>query len=192
MGNSRRDLGKTVIVFLVLAGLSLAGKSQACTRSDHAAIFDAYLLVDELRQTSDSLTQMARLYAVTGEDRYKAYFQRILDIRNGAVARPANPNMAYWDATVATGEMPPTDGVISPLHDLLKNAGLSSGQLDLVTKAEDRSNSLAVLELNSFEENPDEARNILNSAEYHHLKAEIMRPINTLLESLLERHRGCQ
>ena len=101
-----------------------------------------------MRQTSDSLTQMARLDSVTGEGRYKEYFQRILDIRNGVVARPANPHLSYWDITIATGELPPTDGVMDP--DLLR-AALSADQMELVAMAEDRSNALAVLEQDAFE-----------------------------------------
>ncbi len=170
-------ISRVIVAFLGLVGLASA--------SNHANIFRTYLLVDELRQTSDSLTQMARLYSVTGEERYREYFQRILDIRNGVVARPANPNIAYWDIAIATGEMPPTDGVLAPLRSLLEGAGLSPEQLGLVTEAENRSNSLAVLEQEAFEGSFEDARNTLHGAEYNQLKAEIMQLINELLESLL-------
>ena len=33
----------------------------------------SYLLADELRQTSDDLTRMARSYVVTGDTHYKTY-----------------------------------------------------------------------------------------------------------------------
>ncbi len=172
---------------LILLVMSLTGLASACGGSDSNDTLDAYLLVDELRQSSDDLTRMARLNSVTGEDRFRDYFQRILDIRNGVVARPANPNSAYWDIAIATGEMPPTDGKTAALSDLLEDAGLSSQQLDLVKTAQERSDSLASLETEAFEGSREEAVGILHGAEYNRLKAEIMRPINQLLESLLNR-----
>ena len=50
--------------------------------------YQSFLLADELRQSSDDLTRMARTYVVTGNPLYKTYYQHILDIRNGASPRP--------------------------------------------------------------------------------------------------------
>ena len=38
-------------------------------------------LADELRQSSDDLTRMARLYVTTGEEHYKTWFHEILAIQ---------------------------------------------------------------------------------------------------------------
>ena len=43
--------------------------------------YQSFKLADELRQTSDDLTRMARLFVVTADDRYKHYFDEILAIR---------------------------------------------------------------------------------------------------------------
>lgn len=180
-------MSKTAPALLtIVAALTLLGVFGACNDSGEVDTLYAYLLVDELRQTSDDLTRMARLYSVTGEDTYRDYFQRILAIRNGVVARPSNPNIAYWDLAITAGEMPPTDGRIASLRDLLEDAGLSSRQLDLVRSAEERSNALAALEANAFGRTLEEAREILHGTEYHRLKAEIMQPINELLGTLLD------
>ena len=64
------------------------------------------LLADELRQSSDDLTQMARLYAVTGEARFRRYFDEILAIRNGKAPRPERYDLVYWDLVRADGERP--------------------------------------------------------------------------------------
>ena len=40
---------------------------------------ESYKLADELRQTSDDLTRMARTYVVSGDARYLAYFNRIVE-----------------------------------------------------------------------------------------------------------------
>ena len=67
-------------------------------------------LADELRQGSDDLTRMARLHVVTGEARYKAYFERILAIRDGKAPRPIDYGNVYWDFVVEVS------GVSSLLH----------------------------------------------------------------------------
>lgn len=49
----------------------------------------ARMLADELRRSSDDLTRMARTYAVTGDERYRRYFQEILEIRTSLLPSPA-------------------------------------------------------------------------------------------------------
>ena len=57
----------------------------------------SYQLADELRQSSDDLTRLARTYAVAGDPRYRDYYWRILDIRNGKSVRPPGYEGVYWD-----------------------------------------------------------------------------------------------
>ncbi len=102
---------------------------------------------DSLRQTSDDLTRMARLYTVTGEARYREYFTEILDIRNGIEARPAGYfDLPYWDIVLDTGERPGAAGQPVAIRTLANNAGLSPAELAEFHKAEDASNALAVIE----------------------------------------------
>ncbi|PXA03576.1 hypothetical protein DDZ13_11385 [Coraliomargarita sinensis] len=49
------------------------------------------------RQTSDDLTKFARMYVETGDDRFRCYFNKILEIRNGELPRPEHYDRAYWD-----------------------------------------------------------------------------------------------
>ena len=63
----------------------------------------ALFLADSVRQSSDNLTTMARNYTVTGEPRYRKYFNQIIDIRNGSIPRPDNYDNFYWHFVVATG-----------------------------------------------------------------------------------------
>ena len=64
--------------------------------------YESYQLADELRQSSDDLTRMARTYVVTGDPRFEAYFRRILAIRNGETERPEAYSRIYWDFVTAT------------------------------------------------------------------------------------------
>ena len=65
----------------------------------------SFLLADELRQTSDDLTKMVRIYVETGDVRYKNYYQLILDIRDGKRPRPLGYQKIYWDFVKIQGAM---------------------------------------------------------------------------------------
>ena len=41
-----------------------------------------------MRQSSNDLTNMVRLYVATGQPRYREYYEEILAIRTGAAPRP--------------------------------------------------------------------------------------------------------
>ncbi|MDH5553551.1 MAG: hybrid sensor histidine kinase/response regulator, partial [Nitrosomonas sp.] len=65
---------------------------------------NAILLTQELFQSSEDLTRMARAYVVTGDSIYKYYFFRILAIRNGLSPRPIDYAPTYWNLKQADKE----------------------------------------------------------------------------------------
>ena len=170
-----------VSLALLVASMSIGSKIWARGESS----LQAYALADGLRQTSDDLTRMARLYAATGDERYREWFQEILDIRNGAAPRPTAYRAIYWDFVVA-GEMPPGEaGPPKSLDDLMSEAGLDPEIMTLLLQSEANSNALAELEDDAMTAasggDLEGARSILNGADYHQRKADIMRPINDAL-----------
>ena len=107
----------------------------------------ALSFADRLRQTSDDLTRMVRLYAVNGDPVYREYFDEILAIRNGEAPRPADYfSVPYWDIVLNTGERFGDDGPAVPIRTLASEAGLLEEELAEISKAEDASNALAVIE----------------------------------------------
>ena len=148
----------------------------------------ADLLADELRQTSDDLTRMARTYAATGDESYRRYFQEILDIRNGSAPRPLDYHLVYWDLVTAGGERPRTAGEAVALHTLMEEAGVTEAELALLTGAEDESNRLTGLESRAFEAvragDAAAAQQLLHSADYHQAKAQIMLPLLRFCQAL--------
>src|SRR5262247_4134882 len=161
--------------------------------------YHSFKLADELRHSSDDLTRMARLYVVTGEARYKTYFDRILAIRDGAAPRPLDYGAIYWDFVVAWDRPPRRDGEPIPLERLMREARFTEDELALLQQAKRRSDALVALEsraMNAVEgrfqdasgrftivrpPDMDLARRLLHGAEYHRAKAEIMRPIQEFL-----------
>ena len=88
-----------LIVLLVALFITLTLLSRAHTRISDAEHrrYQSFKLADELRQSSDDLTRMARTYVSTGDEKYARYYQEILDIRNGVAPRPLQYDLVYWD-----------------------------------------------------------------------------------------------
>ena len=181
-------VGAALLATLSLALVFITAAIQKNMHARESIRYQEYRLGDGLRQTSDDLTRMARLYSVTGDERYRRYFQEILDIRNGQAPRPADYQGIYWDEVVATGERP-TDGAEAvSLDALLEQASFSSRQMALLQESETHSNALAELEAEAMQAVSDadleRARNILHGAAYHDRKADIMRPMAGILASI--------
>eukprot|EP01034_Spumella_vulgaris_P035896 gene35896-44261_t len=86
---------------LLLAALTLwsmlrVNEREAAATQAHQARYNSYMLADELRQSSDDLTRLARTYVVTGDARYEQQYNDILDIRNGKKPRPEHYERIYW------------------------------------------------------------------------------------------------
>ncbi len=169
--------------------------------------YKSYLLADELRQSSDDLTRMARVYSITGDPQYKEYFERILAIRNGKAPRPLEYQGIYWDFIVATGREPRVSTDPKALKALMKEAEFTETEFALLQETENESNELVNLEnlaMNAMvglfddgsgyytkgEPDYELARNLLHGKEYHQAKAKIMKPLEKFFDTLDQRTSG--
>ena len=184
-----------VLIALLLVPLTNSGISEI--RAAGEGRNTLYHLADGLRQTSDDLTRMVRLYAATGDPQYRDYFEEILDIRNGVAPRPDNYfEIPYWDITLAAGERPGGLGAPSSIQSLMQQAGLRNAEQAMLQEAERQSNILAKLEdelmdviaANTGEDGslvlegePLEALQRLHGQEYHDAKALVMQPLVELV-----------
>ncbi len=149
----------------------------------------SFQLADQLRQSSDDLTQMARAFVVVGDPRYTKYYQDILDIRDGKKPRPEGYFYGYWNMVLANAQSPnPENGQAIALLDLMRQSGFTDEELGKLTEAKTNSDSLAILELGAMkliesvgpdmEINRQKARLMLHNKNYYQAKAKIMKPIN--------------
>lgn len=169
--------------------------------------YQAYLLADELRQSSDDLTRMARTYSVTGDQVFREYFQKILAIRNGEAPRPLGYHNIYWDFVTATGKSPRANEAAQSLKSLMKEAGFTETEFARLRETENKSNELIRLENHAmnaaqgiFEDGtgnylrgePDLklARTLLHNEEYHQAKESIMKPLEKFFQAVDRRTAG--
>lgn len=166
--------------------------------------YKSYLLADELRQSSDDLTRLARTFVVTGDARYEEQYWQVLDIRDGKIPRPLEYERIYWDF-MAVGIKPRSDGQTISLLTLMEELGFTDQEFAKLTEAQNNSDGLVNLETKAmnavkglFEDRsgnytrrgePDMAmaRDLMHSREYHQYKAEIMEPVDEFFEILNDR-----
>ncbi len=108
---------------------------------------NSLLLADELRQSSDDLTRMARTYAVTGDALYLRYYQEILDIRDGRTGRPLRYDDVYWDLVLSDDRRPRSMGPAVALLDLMRRDGFTEQEFALLAQAKANSDALTGTEL---------------------------------------------
>ncbi len=161
------------------------------------------LLADELRQSSDDLTRMARTYVITGDPRYKQAYHAILEIRDGVRPSPADYQYVFWDTVLAQGGYPalPT-GPGKALLARMEEAGLTPDERALLASAKGQSDQLtgtealamALIEEHHVDAVPKAwqsgAIELLHDAHYHAAKAAIMAPINAFEMRLDARTQG--
>jgi len=194
-----------VVLAILIVLLFQNQQKLAASRDTH---FNSYLLADELRQSSDDLTRLARAYVATGNPEFEKEYWTVLDIRNGKIPRPTSYNRIYWDFVSATGKKPRADGEKISLQNLMIKEGFTQAEFDLLALAQQNSDGLVTAERvamnamkgifddgtgsfsNKGAPDPALANELMNNAEYYKTKAEIMRPIYEFYEMFETRTTG--
>ena len=197
---------------IIVAGVIVIGLLVLWMSHDHRLLrqkqelrYQSYLLADQLRQSSDDLTRMARTYVVTGDPRYEQMYGDILAIRNGEQPRPAHYERIYWDLVLNTGDQPRTEGPQVSLQKLMQDAGFTDEEFAKLREAQANSDALVATEriaMNAVKGlfadasgkfvkrgTPDLelARLRMHDQDYHRHKAAIMRPIDDFFVLLDQR-----
>jgi PAS domain S-box-containing protein len=188
-----RNAALSAVLLLVLAvTFWFYVRRELAVDSANAVRFNSLLLGEQLRQTSNDLTRMARGYTVTRDTVYRREYQRILDIREGTVPRPRNYTGNEWDlapesdAAKAAEEQRPV-----ALLTLMRGAGFTEKEFSKLAAAQAISDSLAQTDLLAMQladstgpggtATRSRAINMLYSASYHNTKATIMKLIGDFM-----------
>lgn len=147
--------------------------------------YESYLAGDELRQSSQDLTRLARTYVSTANTKYEDLYWEVIAIRNGEQVRP--------------------DGRKLSLNKIMEDLGFTEGEFAKLQQAADNSNGLIWTETvamnavkGKFHDankkftktgSPDLelARDLMFNDEYHQYVVEIMAPINEFFTLLDDR-----
>ncbi len=166
--------------------------------------YKSFILADELRQSSDDLTRMARTYVITGNPMFEEQYNTVLAIRNGELPRPKRYNGIFWDFLTIENK-PNLDGEKVPLRELMKRAKFLESELNLLFTSQNESDDLTKLEnkaMNAIKGNfqdkdgnftikgkPDFAlaRELMHSNEYHEAKIRIMQPLDVFYKAFEKR-----
>lgn len=150
-GRDRSELSRLhAALFLVglvgliagLAGFALAERTGA---EDQAKINTSRLLVNELRDSSNSLTRSARTYVVTGDERFVEYFNLVLATRDGQVSRQFD-YLDRYGAPAAIGRSIVSTGETRALLDLLADTEPTPEERRHLAKAKALSDQLTSVE----------------------------------------------
>jgi len=114
-------------VIVVALGLStyLLERQLEVSNQSRDVAFHSYLLADELRQSSDDLTRLARSFVVTGDPEFEREYQAVLEIRNGQRPRPREYQRIYWDLVTAKNLQPRPLGKAVALRQVMIEQGFT-------------------------------------------------------------------
>ncbi len=129
---------------ILIASLQVRGVNEQ-TRAENRRT-TSFLVADSVRQSSNDLTNMVRLYVASGEPRYREYYDEILAIRNGTARRPRDYDSSFWDRVLAGGRGFVRYGPPQSLVSQMRAAKFAPAEFRALQASLDASNGLAELE----------------------------------------------
>ncbi|MDP3672138.1 MAG: EAL domain-containing protein [Telluria sp.] len=159
--------------------------------------FHSFLLATELRQSSEDLPRLVRAYVITGDPIYKQQYQEILDIRDGKAARSVEYRNTYGELVLPGRKTPRGIPQTIALLDMMKQAGVSSGELEKLEEAKAKSDALTEIERTAVklvesttpfsDLNRLKATELLHGTTYYQGTAEIMQLIGQFYRMMDQR-----
>ncbi|WP_420548877.1 response regulator [Curvivirga sp.] len=101
----------------------------------HEMRYAAEQLATSLRQDSNMLTQLARIYASTGNEDYVTQYNNLMDIHMGLLERPLNSHRIQWDLLPYMQETFLRGKQLTPLHELIEDKGFSEEERAVFIRA---------------------------------------------------------
>ena len=108
---------------------------------------ESFRLAEAMRQSSDQLSMMVRLYVSTGDPRYRDHFDEILAIRNGTAPRPLDYDGSFWDRVLAHGKGDVRYGAPQSLEALMREAQFPASEFEALNASRRESDALAKIEI---------------------------------------------
>ena len=184
------------IMFLVLYEIFRLYQVTTALAFTEKQRYEMTLKADELRQSSDDLTKMARAYVITHDPHFKEDYYKILKIRNGEEPRPKDYEGIYWDLSPKIRKIMHPLQKPSSLESQMQKLPYSDFELKKLKESKINSDKLALLEQDAFAKSEksknlklDTSIALLHSKEYFQAKENIMLPIDVFLTAVRKRTR---
>ena len=107
---------------------------------------EAVRLADELGDSSDNTTRMARTYVATGDPSFRDAYMEVLAVRDGAKPRRGAAAAVYWELG-----LPGAAGAV-PLVELMRKAGVTDEELETFERADAGADALGLVEQKAMDE----------------------------------------
>jgi diguanylate cyclase (GGDEF)-like protein len=164
--------------------------------------YEAVAYADELRKTSDDLSQFAHYYSVTGLAKYKSRYDALLKVRNGVSFRVQSSVDSYWDLGPEMRDLVQLGGPVESLRrvlDSMPNTKAELRRLDGVAENADYRIQIEIEAINAIdgkykdfegsytiddEPSMERAQALVFSRKYRSAKNLVVEPLNALLASL--------
>jgi diguanylate cyclase (GGDEF)-like protein len=135
---------------------------------------------------------------VTGDPRYREYYEHILAIRNGHEPRPENYGLTFWDRITFEHEFQPRrEGEPVSLLTLFRRSHVRPEEIALLREAKRYADALTKMEREAFrlmdlatirdslsDVNRLAAQQLLHGAQYHRLKAAMMERLDAFFQAV--------
>ncbi len=168
------------LLFFTVRAADTAAEGALRARADRLEI------VNELGRTTTQLSRVARAFAVTGEARYRGYYDDIVAIRDGRKARPDPYDRTYWDLVIA-GRPQRGNGRTVSVVQLGREAGFMPRHMALFEQAEAAGDAMILVEQDAMRGPSATAEEILFSPRHATANAAVMKPLDTLLQNVENR-----
>jgi methyl-accepting chemotaxis protein len=196
------------LLVMLAVGIKQLGKASDTVAKANESRYSSYLLADEMRQSSDDLTRLARTYVVSGDPKWERQYLDILAIRDGSKPRPNEYEKIYWDFRAADIDPGKGTGGSISLTELMKRAGFTDEEFGKLKEAGQNSQDLVKTETIAMnlvkglypdgnggftkkgEPDLDKARGMMHDHVYHANKAKIMKPVDEFLTMLDHRTKA--
>ncbi|WP_413288792.1 methyl-accepting chemotaxis protein [Bdellovibrio sp. HCB337] len=174
-----------ILILTLICVIVVTVKIEMMMNEAHSNKFISFGLANDLGQSSEDLTRLARTYVVTGDAKYKDMYWDIVKVRSGEKARP--------------------DGTKVSLTELFKKQGFTDEEMGKLTEAGNKSSALIAIEEKAMyaveglsadaqgkytvKGNPDleMARRILHDDAYHKEVEIIQQPISEFRKMMAAR-----
>ncbi len=193
------------LILLMIVSLSICltltlynQKNKEELTEDFTRLNTTNALLHELKMSTSQQTAFAKLYALTGNERWYALFEQTMANRNGTSTLPSGTSLTYWEKVLNPEfELIELENIASndsfPIIDKMKKIGVRDYELTQLSLALQKANELAATErraLKRLAENPSASSYVMTQllgVQYLSDSSKIMTMIGLASRSLNER-----